>query len=45
MRIESEQGQGTVVRVKLPHAVVSEAGLPAVPENSQETEARLKGAA
>ena len=43
MRLQSEQGRGTTVRVTLPHAAVSETG--AAPENLRETGGRFKGAA
>jgi cell cycle sensor histidine kinase DivJ len=45
MWIQSTRGKGTVVRVKLPHAAVTEAGSHAAPENLQEAGATLKGAA
>src|SRR6202035_1969454 len=43
MRLQSEQGQGTIVRVTFPHAAVSETG--AAQENLRETGGRFKGAA
>jgi cell cycle sensor histidine kinase DivJ len=45
MWIQSRQGEGTVVRVKLPHAAVNEAGAHAHPETAQEAGDALKGAA
>jgi cell cycle sensor histidine kinase DivJ len=43
MRLQSEQGQGTIVRVTLPHAAVSETG--AAAEDLRATGGRFKGAA
>lgn len=45
MRIQSRQGEGTTVRVKLPHAAVDEAGAHGQPAGLQENGSALKGAA
>jgi cell cycle sensor histidine kinase DivJ len=45
IRIQSTQGEGTVVRVKLPRAAVNDVATQAEPDNLQETGAPLKGAA
>jgi cell cycle sensor histidine kinase DivJ len=45
MRLQSRAGEGTVVRVTLPHAAVSEAALQSGPENPPEAGTALKGAA
>jgi cell cycle sensor histidine kinase DivJ len=45
IHIESAHGEGTAVRVKLPHAAVDDTAQQAGPQNLQETGAALKGAA
>ena len=45
MRIQSRQAEGTVVRVKLPHAAVNEADAESQPQTLQEAGSALKGAA
>lgn len=45
MRIQSRQGEGTAVRVRLPHAAVNEGGERGQPNTLQETGSALKGAA
>jgi cell cycle sensor histidine kinase DivJ len=45
MRIQSQEGEGTVVRVKLPHAAVNETAALADSEILQKADGALKGAA
>ena len=45
MRIQSREREGTVVRVKLPHAAVNGAGAETEPESLRKADEALKGAA
>ncbi|HLY07647.1 MAG TPA: PAS domain-containing sensor histidine kinase [Rhizomicrobium sp.] len=45
MRIQSRPGEGTTVRVRMPHAAVNEAGTHALGDSLQEAGRALKGAA
>ncbi|HEX3429297.1 MAG TPA: PAS domain-containing sensor histidine kinase [Rhizomicrobium sp.] len=45
MCIQSREGEGTVVRVRLPHAAVNDSAVPGGTENLQQAGTTLKGAA